>query len=223
MTSASISSESACLATSGAARSRAQKLARTPRSAGRRTGWQSRGNPPPDGRPRRTGRSSSPLAPAVPRSPFASVLDQASLPLRRELVNIALSAPSRPRAACNLRRRPKSAERPACTAIPSVRFRPHLTIWRWGPHMLVSILHRVTGAGLATVGAAPSSGGWSRRRAGRTAYATFAGWATWNWSLHRLGRPHLGLLPAHAFRVSAISSWTSAPASSSHATNSGRT
>ena len=22
---------------------------------------------------------------------------------------------------------------------------PHLTIWKWGPHMLVSILHRATG------------------------------------------------------------------------------
>ena len=31
---------------------------------------------------------------------------------------------------------------------------PHLTIWRWGPHMAVSILHRVTGAALATVGLA---------------------------------------------------------------------
>ena len=29
---------------------------------------------------------------------------------------------------------------------------PHLTIWKWGPHMLVSILHRVTGTGLAIVG-----------------------------------------------------------------------
>ncbi len=29
---------------------------------------------------------------------------------------------------------------------------PHLTIWRWGPHMLVSILHRVTGDGMAFVG-----------------------------------------------------------------------
>jgi succinate dehydrogenase / fumarate reductase, cytochrome b subunit len=29
---------------------------------------------------------------------------------------------------------------------------PHLGIWRWGPHMLVSILHRATGAGMATVG-----------------------------------------------------------------------
>jgi len=28
---------------------------------------------------------------------------------------------------------------------------PHLTIWKWGPHMLVSILHRVTGAGMAVV------------------------------------------------------------------------
>ena len=26
---------------------------------------------------------------------------------------------------------------------------PHLQIWRWGPHMLVSILHRATGDGLA--------------------------------------------------------------------------
>lgn len=30
---------------------------------------------------------------------------------------------------------------------------PHLTVWKWGPHMAVSILHRVTGSGLATVGA----------------------------------------------------------------------
>ena len=29
---------------------------------------------------------------------------------------------------------------------------PHLQIWKWGPHMLVSILHRVTGDGLALVG-----------------------------------------------------------------------
>ena len=29
---------------------------------------------------------------------------------------------------------------------------PHLTIWKWGPAMLVSILHRVSGDGLAFVG-----------------------------------------------------------------------
>ena len=36
---------------------------------------------------------------------------------------------------------------------PSRPLSPHLTVWKWGPHMLVSILHRVTGSGLATVGA----------------------------------------------------------------------
>lgn len=29
---------------------------------------------------------------------------------------------------------------------------PHLTIWKWGPHMAVSILHRVTGSALAVAG-----------------------------------------------------------------------
>ena len=29
---------------------------------------------------------------------------------------------------------------------------PHLTIWRWGPHMLVSILHRATGTALSFAG-----------------------------------------------------------------------
>jgi succinate dehydrogenase / fumarate reductase, cytochrome b subunit len=31
---------------------------------------------------------------------------------------------------------------------------PHLQIWKWGPAMAVSILHRVTGNGLALVGLA---------------------------------------------------------------------
>lgn len=31
---------------------------------------------------------------------------------------------------------------------------PHLTVWRWGPHMLVSILHRITGGALSVVGLA---------------------------------------------------------------------
>ncbi|MEY2943860.1 MAG: hypothetical protein RLY97_1874 [Pseudomonadota bacterium] len=29
---------------------------------------------------------------------------------------------------------------------------PHITIWRWGPAMLTSILHRVSGNGLAVAG-----------------------------------------------------------------------
>ncbi|MBA3729814.1 MAG: succinate dehydrogenase, cytochrome b556 subunit [Sphingomonas sp.] len=37
---------------------------------------------------------------------------------------------------------------------PTRPLSPHLTIWRWGPHMLVSIVHRMTGAALATAGLA---------------------------------------------------------------------
>ena len=29
---------------------------------------------------------------------------------------------------------------------------PHLSIWKWGPAMLVSILHRISGDGLTLVG-----------------------------------------------------------------------
>ncbi len=29
---------------------------------------------------------------------------------------------------------------------------PHLSIWRWGPHMLVSILHRACGVAMAVAG-----------------------------------------------------------------------
>ena len=29
---------------------------------------------------------------------------------------------------------------------------PHLQIWKWGPHMAVSILHRITGDGMALMG-----------------------------------------------------------------------
>ena len=51
---------------------------------------------------------------------------------------------------------------------------PHLTIWRWGPHMLVSILHRATGVALyvgTLIGA-----GWALSLAmGRDAYAGYMG------------------------------------------------
>jgi len=55
---------------------------------------------------------------------------------------------------------------------------PHLTIWRWGPHMLVSILHRVTGAGLALVGGAALVWWLLALAGGPEAYAGFTGWAT---------------------------------------------
>ena len=40
------------------------------------------------------------------------------------------------------------------TAPTSRPLSPHLTIWKWGPHMLVSILHRATGTALTVAGLA---------------------------------------------------------------------
>jgi len=50
---------------------------------------------------------------------------------------------------------------------------PHLTIWKWGPHMLVSILHRVTGSGLTVVGLAVLAWWLIAIAGGDEAYATF--------------------------------------------------
>jgi succinate dehydrogenase / fumarate reductase, cytochrome b subunit len=50
---------------------------------------------------------------------------------------------------------------------------PHLQIWRWGPHMLVSILHRVSGNGLALVGLAVLVWWLGALASGPEAYATF--------------------------------------------------
>lgn len=61
---------------------------------------------------------------------------------------------------------------------------PHLGIWRWGPHMLVSILHRVTGGGLAVVGLGVLTWWLVALATGTEAYAAFLGAA---------GRP-LGLV-----------------------------
>lgn len=55
---------------------------------------------------------------------------------------------------------------------------PHLGVWRWGPHMLVSILHRITGSGLALIGL-PVLTWWLWSVAdGPAAYSDFSGWAS---------------------------------------------
>ena len=55
---------------------------------------------------------------------------------------------------------------------------PHLSIWKWGPAMLVSILHRVTGDGMAFV-ALPALLWWLGALAsGPAAYDQFAAVAT---------------------------------------------
>lgn len=50
---------------------------------------------------------------------------------------------------------------------------PHLSIWKWGPHMLISILHRVTGSGLAVVGLAVLLWWLGALASGPDAYETF--------------------------------------------------
>ena len=69
------------------------------------------------------------------------------------------------------------------TRNPTRPMAPHLTVWKWGPHMLVSILHRVTGVGLAVLGAGLFTWWLAAAASGAEAYAAFAGWATWKWSL----------------------------------------
>lgn len=55
---------------------------------------------------------------------------------------------------------------------------PHLTIWKWGPAMAISILHRVTGNGLATAGALGLVWWLLAAASGPEAYARFVGCAT---------------------------------------------
>ena len=50
---------------------------------------------------------------------------------------------------------------------------PHLTVWKWGPHMLASILHRITGAGLAVVGGILFTWWLTAAATGPEAYAGF--------------------------------------------------
>ncbi|QYU68688.1 succinate dehydrogenase, cytochrome b556 subunit [Leptolyngbya sp. 15MV] len=55
---------------------------------------------------------------------------------------------------------------------------PHLGIWKWGPHMLVSILHRATGDGMALVGLFVLLWWLGALASGPEYYATFADWMT---------------------------------------------
>jgi succinate dehydrogenase / fumarate reductase cytochrome b subunit len=50
---------------------------------------------------------------------------------------------------------------------------PHLTIWKWGPHMTVSILHRITGGALTVVGLAVLAWWLVAIAGGDKAYAEF--------------------------------------------------
>src|SRR5207237_9567988 len=55
---------------------------------------------------------------------------------------------------------------------------PHLTIWRWGPHMAVSILPRATGVALSFAGLAILTWWLFALASGPDSYATFTKAAT---------------------------------------------
>lgn len=55
---------------------------------------------------------------------------------------------------------------------------PHLQIWKWGPAMTVSILHRVSGNGLAVVGLGVLLWWLCSLASGPAAYESFQGHAT---------------------------------------------
>src|SRR5574338_110479 len=91
---------------------------------------------------------------------------------------------------------------------------PHLTIWRWGPHMVVSILHRATGIALSIAGLALRTWWLSALAEGQGAYANFIRLAsspiglvvliglTWSFFQHLLsGIRHLATDTGAAFEI----------------------
>ena len=63
-------------------------------------------------------------------------------------------------------------------APPARPVSPHLTVWRWGPGMLVSIVHRMTGGALAFAGLALLVWWLTAIAGGASAYADFTRAAT---------------------------------------------
>lgn len=93
---------------------------------------------------------------------------------------------------------------------------PHLSIWKWGPHMLVSILHRFTGSALTVAGLAVLTWWLLAVADGGSAYATFESaashWAglvvliglTWAFFQHTLsGVRHLVMDSGRGFELQA--------------------
>ena len=99
-------------------------------------------------------------------------------------------------------------------ATPPRPLSPHLTIWRWGPHMLVSILHRFTGAALTVAGLAILAWWLMALAGGEDAYGAFTSVSThwfglivliglsWAWFQHLLsGIRHLFTDAGQAFQL----------------------
>jgi len=109
---------------------------------------------------------------------------------------------------------------------PSARpLSPHLSIWKWGPHMLVSILHRITGAGLSIVGGALLLWWLWALADGRDSYTYFMGWMmhwtglvvlvglTWAFLQHLAsGLRHLVMDSGAGFELKTNKGWATAVA-----------
>lgn len=54
---------------------------------------------------------------------------------------------------------------------PARPLSPHLSIWKWGPHMAVSIVHRATGIAMATAGLVLFTAWLAAAASGPDAYA----------------------------------------------------
>ncbi|WP_344700511.1 succinate dehydrogenase, cytochrome b556 subunit [Sphingomonas limnosediminicola] len=91
---------------------------------------------------------------------------------------------------------------------------PHLSIWRWGPHMVVSILHRATGVALTIGGLAVLTWWLMALAKGAETYADFTKVAgspiglvvliglTWSFFQHLLsGIRHLVMDTGAAFEL----------------------
>ena len=104
---------------------------------------------------------------------------------------------------------------------PNRPMSPHLTVWKWGPHMLVSILHRITGGALSFAGVGALIWWLMAIDSGPAAYATFTGWAThwtgivvglgltWAFFQHTLsGLRHLALDIGAGYELSRNKFWS---------------
>lgn len=98
---------------------------------------------------------------------------------------------------------------------------PHLSIWKWGPAMAVSILHRVSGNGLAVAGLLVLLWFVAAVAGGPESYATFAGhMGSWygmvvlvgiSWAFFNhlsSGLRHLVLDAGAGFEVDSNNSWS---------------
>ena len=106
---------------------------------------------------------------------------------------------------------------------PARPLSPHLTIWKWGPHMAASIIGRVTGGALATVGAVALVWWLVSAATSAEAYATFMKVATswfgivvgiglsWAFFQHLLtGLRHLVLDTGAGFELRTNKMWANA-------------